>query len=472
MKTVFILFFFLFGLLQFGILLNTWMAHQPKYRVQSLHCWSIALLMCAGGYWAFAIALAVSVQPLGQDSGLITIANTLIFGSVLFQGMFPRALRQVVPSKVFWLLIGAVLVYGAIFEAARPNTLESRTASVAIILFIVYLWQAIEIWITRKSIKSVHLNLLMAIVCVEAFCNLARAFAVYASSVQVLNLDQLPALVSLFLWTQITFNVLAYVTMNGYWISEMTTQNVSAEYENNKIRVLLNEKTELLNDLIKSKKMADLGALSASISHEINQPLAAIKLNAWSLKNSQEVDGGLSERQTKLIEQTVNDIDRVADIVSTLRLVFKTEEPVATGIDLHAFFTRLKPIIEPELKTREIAFEYQIPHHARVVFNESELTLVVLNIVNNAVNAGSKTIVISALSDGGQVRMTIADDGRGVDAELVPHLFEFGKASNAHGLGLGLWLSKYIMERGAGDIFYEPRKPKGSVFTIAMPSAD
>lgn len=471
MKAIFILFFILFGSLQIGILLNAWSAYRSHYRRQSLKYWSIALGMSAGGYLSFAIALAMSDQPLGQGNVFITIANTLIFGSVLFQGMFPRALRQTVEPKTGLLLCAIIIFFGVAFETTRPDSFEGRTVMVALVLFAVYVWQAVEVWMTRRRVKSFHIDMLFLIVCAESICNLGRAYAVYASSIQVNNLDQLSPFVAIFLWAQITLNVIAYITMIGFWIGEMTAQNVTTELENTRIKALLEEKDNLLNNLIKTKKIAELGAMSASISHEINQPLAAIKRNAWSLKRTHEQDGNLSGLQSKLIDQTVKNIDRVASIVSALRSVFKDKVNETKRIVLSEFIDGLKPLIETELGSRSIRIDYDLQNSVQGIFNEGELTLVLLNLVNNAAKAGAKTIRIGANIIDNMVAIAVEDDGSGVSQDVLPYLFEIAKETETNGLGLGLWLSKYIMERGGGCITHTARAPNGSVFTLNIPQA-
>lgn len=472
MKAIFILFFILFGALQIGILLNAWSAYRSHYRRQSLKYWSIALGMSAGGYLSFATGLAMSDQPLGQGNVFITFANTLIFGSVLFQGMFPRALRQTVEPKTVLLLCAIIIFFGVAFETTRPDSFEGRTVMVALVLFAVYVWQAVEVWMTRRRVKSFHIDMLFLIVCAESICNLGRAYAVYASSIQVNNLDQLSPFVSIFLWAQITLNVIAYITMIGFWIGEMTAQNVTTELENTRINALLEEKDNLLNNLIKTKKIAELGAMSASISHEINQPLAAIKLNAWSIKRTHENEPNLTALQSDLLQKMVSDIDRVAEIVSTLRRVFKDRKSQTHYVELDRFIDSLTPLIQTELDSRSIAFRYDISSSLRVNFDESELTLVLLNLVSNAAKFGADTIRIVGRLDAENVVVSIEDDGEGVPIQMVPLLFDIGKdSSQADGLGLGLWLSRYVIERGDGSITFQHNSPKGSIFILTLPSS-
>ena len=470
MKPTFILFFVLLGMLQYGILLSAWSAYRSNYRPASLKYWSLALGLSATSYLIFAGGLATSEELLSNSNFLISVGNTLIMASVLFQGLFARTLRSDISSRTVRLLVAIVIAYGIVFEVVRHyGTFESRTAIVGVIIFLIYVWQLVEISVTRKDIKSINLDALFWLVLVEAILILSRAVVVYLADANVQVLNQVPLVASLLLWIQLTLNILAYSIMVGYWVEEITKKNVAAEFENTKIKGLLEEKDHLLKNLVRAKKIAELGAMSASISHEINQPLAAIKLNAWSLKRTHKLEGNLTDIQSELVEQTVKDVDRVSDIVSTLRTVFKTWPTQVTTIEVGLFIDRLKPLIEAELGSRSIELHYDIPSSLRFNFNESELTLVLLNLVNNAAKAGAKTITIAASVEGGMMQLRVEDNGSGVPQALVSHLFEIAKETEANGLGLGLWLSRYIIERGNGSITFQPREPQGSVFTIILP---
>jgi signal transduction histidine kinase len=159
----------------------------------------------------------------------------------------------------------------------------------------------------------------------------------------------------------------------------------------------------------------------------------------------------------------------VATIVSTLRSVFKDKANETKFITLCEFIDGLKPLIEAELGSRSIRLGYDLPKALRVIFNEGELTLVLLNLVNNAAKAGAKTIRIRAEVIGNNIALSVEDDGSGVSDDVLPHLFEITKETETNGLGLGLWLSKYIVERGGGSITYTARTPNGSVFTLNIP---
>ena len=479
MKTAFVLFFILLGILQVGILLSAWSAYRSQYKPTSLKYWSIALGISATSYFCFAVTLGSSEELLSKSNFMMTVANVLVVAGVLFQGLFARALRTEITPKLIKTFLVLMAIYAIAFEFTRGHTsFETRTIFVGLMLFFIYLWQLFEITRTKKFNNSLQLKVLLGLVALEAIFILLRVVVIYVANAHVQTLAQVPPLASLLLWLQLTLNILAYVSMVAFWYEEVTKATVVAEYENVKMKSLLEEKDQLLTNLVKTKKIAELGALSASIAHEINQPLGALKINTWMLEKTNESEKNFNELQAKLVNSITRDMQRVADIVSTLRTVFKSEGYAATRIDLAQWLDKLKSIVALDLEGRDIKITYEVPQGLMLDVNEGELTLVFLNLISNASRALSKInraeghIFVQASQEFGAVYLTVADNGPGVPEALVEQLFEIAKDSQSSGLGLGLWLSRYIVERAAGTLNYRANNPHGSVFTVRFQQAN
>ena len=107
--------------------------------------------------------------------------------------------------------------------------------------------------------------------------------------------------------------------------------------------------------------------------------------------------------------------------------------------------------------------------------NTGEFQQVILNLVNNAIdslsglNIQEKIILISTKDLDGHVEVCISDNGEGVAQQLIPSLFELMKSNKSAGMGLGLWLSKHIIERHQGKITYQTSHAGGAEFVIRMP---
>ena len=367
-------------------------------------------------------------------------------------------------------LILLSLCYGVIYELFRTlGTFEARTTLVGLTLFGIYLWQLFEIRQANKKPQSFQLKVLFSLVCAEAFFILSRVVIIYAANAQLQTIDQLPPAATLVLWLQLVLNVLAYIAMIGYWYEDITKAKVTAEYENTKMRALIDEKNRLLSELVNAKKLAELGAMSASIAHEINQPLGAIQIDVWSLKQYVESSKTNSEDEHALIDSIAKNTNRAASIIKTLRNTFRKKSSSATTLQLNELVQKIEPIIKSS--KANLNLETEIPKTLHVTFNESELTLVLLNLASNAIKAGAKTIQIQASITSNHIKITVADDGIGVPAKSKSQLFEMTKESASSGMGLGLWLSRYVLERASGSISYRANKPKGAIFTLKIPKA-
>jgi C4-dicarboxylate-specific signal transduction histidine kinase len=137
----------------------------------------------------------------------------------------------------------------------------------------------------------------------------------------------------------------------------------------------------------------------------------------------------------------------------------------------------LKLILASELSHKKIQLQIDVPPNVYVTIPESEIALVLLNLINNASRAlaelseANRVITISAQDNQQSTLIHVIDNGLGVPAHLVQNLFEIAKDSHSEGLGLGLWLIRHILERHDCQIEYQPNQQGGSIFTLNLPKA-
>jgi signal transduction histidine kinase len=134
-------------------------------------------------------------------------------------------------------------------------------------------------------------------------------------------------------------------------------------------------------------------------------------------------------------------------------------------------------IVTPELKSKNIQLQLRVDERLAVNANPAEIEQVILNLVNNALqalaNSGTlqRRIAIEASKSGQLVHLSISDNGDGVSAEFKPYLFELLSTTRQSGMGLGLWLCKHIATRYGGSIHYEDTVGGGATFVLKLPSA-
>jgi C4-dicarboxylate-specific signal transduction histidine kinase len=251
----------------------------------------------------------------------------------------------------------------------------------------------------------------------------------------------------------------------------------STKEENEKITELLKEKERLIYGLLKANKTAATGALSASIAHELNQPLGASNLNIQFLKTKLEKGVLNPELGKEILDSLEQDNKRAATIVKSLRSIFTEGESNAQAVQLGDLIASVLEIVKPELKGKNIQIQLRVDDDLVIMVNPSEIEQVILNLLNNAIqalaNSGTlqRRIAIEAIKTGKSVQFSVADNGAGVSPEFKPHLFELLSTTKKTGMGLGLWLCKHVVTRYGGSIHYEDAVGGGAKFVIELPSS-
>jgi C4-dicarboxylate-specific signal transduction histidine kinase len=226
--------------------------------------------------------------------------------------------------------------------------------------------------------------------------------------------------------------------------------------------------------LIANKTVAT-GALSASIAHELNQPVAAISLNAEfiqrQLSEGQTDPGGLKA----VITSIQQDNHRIAKIVSTLRDIFRQEEIKTSDVHLDELIEQTKSIIVPQARDLKINLKFDLNVNQSIPMNNNEISQVLINLLNNSIealsnsNQSNKEINIQTRVFGNYVELKVSDNGPGIPDQLKASIFDLMKTNKKQGMGLGLWLCKHIIDRHQGRISYQQPSLGGAEFLIQLP---
>ena len=229
---------------------------------------------------------------------------------------------------------------------------------------------------------------------------------------------------------------------------------------------------------MKANKTAATGALSASIAHELNQPLGASSLNIQFLKMKLEKGVLNPELGREILMSLEEDNKRAATIVKSLRSIFNEGDASVQELPLNDLISKVMNVVGPELKSKNIQIQLNIADGLLVKVNPTDIEQVILNIMNNSIqslaNSGTlqRRIAIEAFKDGQMIQLTIADNGPGVSEQFKPQLFELLSTTKQTGMGLGLWLCKHIVTRYSGSIHYEDAVGGGAKFLIRLPLVD
>jgi signal transduction histidine kinase len=229
----------------------------------------------------------------------------------------------------------------------------------------------------------------------------------------------------------------------------------------------------LRSELAHMARATTLGALTASIAHEVNQPLAGIITNASTCLRMLGADPPNIDGARETARRTIRDGRRAADVITRLRAIFGKKEPITEPVDLNEATREVIALTESELNRNGVLVRTDLAEDLPFATGDRvQLQQVILNLLLNASDAMStvrdrpKQLVISSKrGDADQVCLSIEDTGVGVDPERVDQLFEAFYTTKSAGMGMGLSISRSIIESHHGRLWAprmrvpEPRSP-------------
>ncbi len=225
------------------------------------------------------------------------------------------------------------------------------------------------------------------------------------------------------------------------------------------------------HQLIQSEKMAALGRVTASIAHEINNPLNNILLSADLLLEEQDIPPETEEVLKDIVTQTV----RARKIVRHLLEFSRAGKPSAKAqIDLIALINETLNMLRQQLKIGKIKVFKDLPTtFVCVEGNPTQLQQVLVNIILNSIEAmdAGGQLMIRLEKTSSEAIIKIADTGPGIPPEVADHIFDPFYTTKTKGTGLGLSVSYGIVKEHDGDIRLESEPGKGAVFYIHLPLA-
>jgi signal transduction histidine kinase len=465
------IFFLVLALVLWGLLYGSRFILSSDKDTQSKKLWLTALTLTASSFTLFALASTISLF-------LLTLANTAFVASFIYFGLFCRSLNASVPKNVNIFVIAFLLCFAVLFEYLRQRGLfVERVGLISLIGVSCFIWELKELR-RLKEIGSTQLRFLVYTIAIELVLTFTRLVALFIDGgLSAPSLYQEGVMSASIRWAWLAVSILSYVAVLGYWLEKLSVENIQVARENEKITGLLKEKERLIYGLMKANKTAATGALSASIAHELNQPLGASNLNIQFLKMNLEKGVINPELGKEVLDSLEEDNKRAAAIVKSLRSIFTEVDSNAKEVQLDGLIDRVLDIVKPELKSKNIQIQLQVDDGLLVRVNSSEIEQVILNLLNNAIqalaNAGTlqRRIAINATKDEHFIHLSVSDNGAGVPIEFKSQLFELLSTTKQTGMGLGLWLCKHIVTRYGGSIRYEDAVGGGARFVVELPSA-
>jgi len=246
------------------------------------------------------------------------------------------------------------------------------------------------------------------------------------------------------------------------------------------IGIVVDEVRQVSNDLKQSLRLAAAGEMAAALAHELNQPLTALGAYGKACEFLVERgDGGPdSELLKTTIQRMIAESGRAAEVVRRLRDFFRTGAMKLEAVDAARLVSNVSQQFFMPLREHGVVLEVAEMPELAVLVDRLQIELVLRNLLANALDAvqerpaGERRITVSQQrldSKGGCLQLTVEDSGKGVSEDLAGRLFEPFVSSKASGMGLGLVLSRAIMEAHGGSLWAEVGDH--GIFKMALPLA-
>jgi PAS domain S-box-containing protein len=246
------------------------------------------------------------------------------------------------------------------------------------------------------------------------------------------------------------------------------TERKRAEEERGRLR-------ELERDLVRINRVSMMGELAASLAHEIKQPIAAVALNAevclqWIRREPPEL-----EQARQALPRLINDAKRAASIVDRNRSLYSRGMPQREPIDLNEVVREMVVMLRDAASRRGILIRSELdPALPTTTADRVQLQQVLMNLMLNGIEAmqegGGELSVASQRTEDGQLLISVSDSGIGFPGENLERIFEAFFTTKPQGTGMGLSISRRIIESHGGRLWANANTGRGATFQFTLPN--
>jgi PAS domain S-box-containing protein len=222
-------------------------------------------------------------------------------------------------------------------------------------------------------------------------------------------------------------------------------------------------------------RVSTLGEMSASIAHEVNQPLTAVVTSANACLRW--LDAQKLEEARRSASRVIAEAHRASEIIGRIRSLTKKAPPQKDWLDINETIHEVIALARSEIQRNDIVLETQLSDQVPLISADRvQLQQVILNLVMNAIEAlsgvhdGPRELLIrSDMDESEDVLISVQDSGPGIDPESLDHLFDAFYTTKPHGLGMGLAISRSIMDAHGGRLWPTANSPRGAIFQFILP---
>jgi len=223
-------------------------------------------------------------------------------------------------------------------------------------------------------------------------------------------------------------------------------------------------------------RVMTLGELTASISHEVNQPLAAVVTNGQICLRLLALETPRPDEMRAAVERIVRDANRASEVIQRIRALAKRSEPQMVSLDINDVIREAIPLVQREVFIHGASLRTELASALPLVLGDRiQLQQVVINLLMNGVEAMApitdrpREILIRSQREAGQVHVAVRDSGIGIDSETAERLFSAFFTTKPSGMGMGLSISRSIIRAHGGRLWVSPNADHGAAFQFTVP---
>ncbi len=240
-------------------------------------------------------------------------------------------------------------------------------------------------------------------------------------------------------------------------------------------RLAQTESEALRNKVIREDRLARIGVLVSSLTHELAQPLTAALANAQAGERLLAHEPPDIAELKEVLHDIVRDEKRAAGLISSLRSMVRKKETPRENVDLGECIANTISLLQSELRMRSVEIDFSTPDRHIVLANRSQIQQVIINLIMNAAQAMNETsetdrkISIALATEESRCRVAVTDNGAGIPSDDLDKVFENFYTTSTDGLGMGLAICRSIVTSHGGTIWAEGSDTPGAKILFTIP---
>lgn len=225
-------------------------------------------------------------------------------------------------------------------------------------------------------------------------------------------------------------------------------------------------------------RMATMGEMASGLAHELNQPLCAIVNFVEACLEMLESGAGATEPLREIMVDVARQAERAGKVIHRLREFVRRREPQRAAVDVNRLVREAVELTKAEIRRDEVRTQLELPKRLPpVLADEIQIEQVILNLVRNALQAmqgvepAKRVLLIKVVRRTGHVEVSVRDSGCGIPEDVRDRVFEPFFSTKSNGMGMGLSISRSILEAHEGRLWVAPNRDRGTTFRFTLPIA-